>query len=171
MTLEHRINTALTWWLRGIGYQVSTVSHWSETSCFECMSESVTEIFWFDNRNCLQREVFNGRFSDLVGVISRQQVKGVVMARDRRGDSQFPDETIGTIRVSELLHIEPGTVRRYLYESKPNGRYASNPFPKPSGRVHKGLFWHRSQIPDIMEWNSKRLGRGARTDIATGGRS
>lgn len=62
--------------------------------------------------------------------------------------------------------LSPKSVSQYLVESKPRGRFAKHPFPKPAGRVGQWPYWLPEQEREIREWAAGRAGAGARTDLS-----
>jgi len=63
--------------------------------------------------------------------------------------------------VARVLGVKSRTVRQYLYESsRPDGRYANHPFPKPAGRIGRWPYWLPEQEQEIREWDAGRAGQG-----------
>lgn len=73
-----------------------------------------------------------------------------------------------TIRNPEMRRdtspLSSKSVSQYLVESRPGGRYADRPFPRPAGRVGQWPYWLPEQETEIRAWAEGRLGAGARTD-------
>lgn len=62
--------------------------------------------------------------------------------------------------VARILGVKPRTVRQYLSDSRPGGRYASHPFPSPAGRIGRWPYWLPEQAAEIREWDAGRAGQG-----------
>jgi hypothetical protein len=75
-----------------------------------------------------------------------QAAVGVILGRFRDGGHTEP--------------LAPGSVCKYLTESKGTGRYANYPFPAPDGRVGGSPYWLAERIPEIEAWARGRVGRG-----------
>jgi hypothetical protein len=62
--------------------------------------------------------------------------------------------------VAAVLSVKAKTVSQYLVESRPPGKYASHPFPKPDGYIGRGPWWRREREQEFRDWASSRPGRG-----------
>ncbi len=62
--------------------------------------------------------------------------------------------------VAALIGVQPKTISQYLTESRPGGRYASHPFPKPDGYIGKGPWWRLGREREIRKWAADRPGPG-----------
>jgi hypothetical protein len=58
--------------------------------------------------------------------------------------------------VGALIGMQPNTITIYLRESLPGGRFESNPFPAPDGRVGGAPWWLPSRADEIREWDADR---------------
>lgn len=54
----------------------------------------------------------------------------------------------------------PKTISQYLVESKPGGRYADHPFPKPNGRLGRSPWWAKGREQEFVTWQLGRVGQG-----------
>jgi hypothetical protein len=69
-------------------------------------------------------------------------------------------DVLNTEAVARLIGVKPATVISYRAESKPGGRYASHPFPKPDGTFGGRPFWAPERAEEIIEWKRTRRGPG-----------
>lgn len=62
--------------------------------------------------------------------------------------------------VAAILSVKAKTVSQYLVESRPPGKYADHPFPKPDGSIGRGPWWKREREQEFRDWAAARPGRG-----------
>lgn len=71
-------------------------------------------------------------------------------------------EILDRAAVAALLGIpDPATITRYLRASRPDGRYASHPFPAPDGFLAgRAPWWRATRADELKAWAAARPGRG-----------
>lgn len=62
--------------------------------------------------------------------------------------------------VAAILGVSVKSVSQYLVESKEGGRYETNPFPRPDGRIGSGPWWLPKRKAEFLKWKAARPGRG-----------
>lgn len=59
---------------------------------------------------------------------------------------------IDRARAAEIGGVRPSSVKQYQVDSKQGGRFASDPFPAPDGRVNRGPWWSLEREQEIRDW-------------------
>ncbi len=71
------------------------------------------------------------------------------------------DDYLTLADLAELLGVRPNTISFLRTHSKPGGRYADDPFPKPDRTIARSPVWLASRSDEIKAWNARRPGQGA----------
>lgn len=66
-----------------------------------------------------------------------------------------------TADVAKLLDMKPASLRFLRAQSRPNGRYADDPFPEPDITITRSPAWRAERTGEILAWNKRRPGQGA----------
>lgn len=67
--------------------------------------------------------------------------------------------------VAKRFGVKPGTIKQYELDSKPGGRFESDPFPVRDGTVNRGPWWGLGRLPEFEAWFARvrdRTGKGGR---------
>jgi hypothetical protein len=75
-------------------------------------------------------------------------------------DEPIPEEPniLDRTAVGKLIGngVTGETVKQYQKASKPEGRYARDPFPEPDGVFNGAPYWLASKSDKIREWDARR---------------